>query len=54
MSWPCPYEIKGECKRLKKMCKPLMKGCVLDNKVKFIPSPQKATAKGYGQRPKDE
>src|SRR3989338_3354370 len=36
MSWSCPHEIKGECKRFKKACKPLMKGCILDNKVRFI------------------
>lgn len=36
MSWSCPYEEKGECKRLKKACKPMMEGCILDNKVKFI------------------
>jgi uncharacterized protein (DUF2249 family) len=36
MTWSCPYELEGECKRLRKACKPLSKRCVLDKKVKFI------------------
>lgn len=36
MSWTCPYEINGYCKRLKRSCQPGIKGCILDKKVKFI------------------
>lgn len=36
MSWSCPYEIKGDCERLKRPCKPATKGCILDKRVKFI------------------
>ena len=36
MSWTCPYEEKDYCKRLKKTCQPLTKGCILDGKVKYI------------------
>lgn len=36
MSWDCPYEVKGDCKRLEKPCQPGIKGCVLYGKVKFI------------------
>ena len=45
MTWSCPYEIDGDCKRLKKACKPLSKGCVLDKKVKFIGEENKDTEK---------
>lgn len=41
MSWSCPYEIDGECKRLKVACRPLSEGCVLDGKVTFIDSERK-------------
>ncbi|MEK6563399.1 MAG: DUF2249 domain-containing protein [Candidatus Omnitrophota bacterium] len=36
MSWSCQYEVKGSCKRLKRDCRPGMKGCVLDQKAEFI------------------
>jgi hypothetical protein len=36
MSWTCPYQIGDECVRLKKVCHPLQKGCVLDGKVTFV------------------
>jgi len=36
MSWTCPYERDNHCKRLKRTCKPGIKGCVLYDKVKFI------------------
>lgn len=39
MSWNCPHQMDGECVRLKKICQPLQKGCVLDGKVRFIGSP---------------
>lgn len=42
MSWGCPYEIDGKCKKLKKMCHPLSNGCVLDGRVTFIDSERKA------------
>ncbi len=41
MGWTCQYEIDGYCKRLKRICKPLCKGCVLDGKVKFIDEEEK-------------
>ena len=36
MSWTCPYQIGDECARVKKVCRPLQKGCVLDGKVTFV------------------
>ncbi len=36
MSWDCPHQNKGECVRLNKVCLPLQKGCVLEEKVKLV------------------
>ena len=36
MSWTCPYEVKGHCKRLNKPCQSGIKGCILKDKVKFL------------------
>ena len=36
MSWICPHQLNDECVRLKKTCRPLQKGCVLDGKVTFV------------------
>lgn len=36
MSWTCPYQVDNECIRLRKLCQPLQKGCVVDEKVTFI------------------
>jgi len=41
MSWDCPHRIEDKCIRLKKICLPLQKGCVLDGKVKYIESSPK-------------
>ncbi len=38
MSWDCPHLKKDECIRLKKVCQPLQKGCVLEGKVQFVES----------------
>lgn len=35
MSWDCPHQKKDECVRLKKVCRPLQKGCVLEGKVQY-------------------
>ena len=29
MGWTCQYDHKGFCKRVKTMCEPGMKGCIL-------------------------
>jgi len=29
MGWTCQYDYKGYCKRVKTMCEPGMKGCIL-------------------------
>ena len=34
----CPYQINNECVRLRKICQPLQRGCVLDGKVACIES----------------
>ncbi len=36
MSWLCPYQLGELCNRVKKICEPDMKGCVLRGKVKFV------------------
>ncbi|GJQ50030.1 hypothetical protein KsCSTR_04780 [Candidatus Kuenenia stuttgartiensis] len=36
MSWDCPHQKKDECVRLKKLCLPLQKGCVLEGRVQYI------------------
>ena len=36
MSWTCPHQIDNECARVKKVCHPLQKGCVLEGKVAFV------------------
>ncbi|MCF6159575.1 MAG: hypothetical protein E3K32_13620 [wastewater metagenome] len=36
MSWVCPYQIKNECLRLRKICQPSQDGCVLKGNVTFI------------------
>lgn len=46
MSWTCSYEVEGYCKRLRKKCKPLMKGCVLDGKVKMIDEKEEENKNG--------
>lgn len=36
MSWVCPHQINQECARLKKSCRPLQQGCVMEGKVAFL------------------
>lgn len=36
MSWDCPHQKKDECVRLKKVCRPLQKDCILEGKVQYI------------------
>jgi len=36
MSWDCPHQKNDECVRVKKVCRPLQKGCVLEGKVQFV------------------
>ena len=36
MSWLCPYQDGDSCKKLKRNCKPGIKGCVLGNHGQFI------------------
>ncbi|MCF6148864.1 MAG: hypothetical protein E3K37_09410 [Candidatus Kuenenia sp.] len=36
MSWICPHQKNDECVRLKKLCQPSQRGCVLEGKVTFI------------------
>ena len=36
MSWACPHQDDECCNRLKKSCKPGMKGCALNGKVTFL------------------
>lgn len=36
MSWLCPYQVGELCKRVKKICEPCMKGCILRRRAKFI------------------
>ena len=36
MSWLCLHQLGEYCKKVKKACKPGMKGCVLHRKVKFV------------------
>ena len=44
MSWDCPNEVNGTCRRVEgAYCQPGMKGCILAGKVQFpdgaVPSP---------------
>lgn len=41
MSWTCPHQSGAEpfCERLKTLCKPLQKGCVLAGKYKLVGGP---------------
>jgi len=36
VSWVCPNREDDHCKRLNKKCIPSQKGCVLEEKVRFI------------------
>jgi len=36
MTWICPHQVDAHCKRLNKKCKPGIKGCTLNSKVKFM------------------
>ena len=36
MSWLCPHQLGELCRKVKKICEPGMKGCVLRGKAKFI------------------
>ncbi len=33
MTWSCPHQLKGKCKKLGQKCHPGLKGCVLEGKV---------------------
>lgn len=39
MSWCCPHEDKEFCKKRRKECKPLSRGCVLEGKGLKIIAP---------------
>lgn len=45
MSWNCPHLVNNDCIRLRKTCRPLQKGCVLEGKVKFIDNQSGSTDK---------
>ena len=36
MSWLCPHQLGELCRKVKKICEPGMKGCVLRGKAQFI------------------
>ncbi len=38
MSWSCPHQrgMNSVCERLKTLCRPLQKGCVLEGKFKGV------------------
>ncbi len=38
MSWDCPHNNNGHCRKRDKDCEQLSIGCVLKNKTKFIDS----------------
>ena len=52
MSWLCPHQLGELCERVKKICEPGMKGCVLNGRVEFV-EPEKE-AKGGKMREKIE
>ena len=54
MSWLCPHQLGELCRKVKKICEPGMKGCVLRGRAKFIEHGKGASemnvgrAKGFG------
>ncbi len=47
--WGCPHELNEQCKRLKRPCRPGLKGCILYGKVTLReeePAPEKAGPHG--------
>lgn len=53
MNWGCPHLEKAHCQKLKKLCYPTQKGCVLRGRVKLEQSSMLSGAKVDPQVLKD-
>lgn len=50
-TWGCPHEDEGRCRRRRKVCEPLARGCVLEGQgVKMIQPVPCGTAQPRGRR----
>ena len=43
MNWGCPHLEREQCGRLRKLCHPTQKGCVLHGQVRLQPTPVMGT-----------